>query len=169
MDVQALLAWGCGSGSQRRHVTLGRSARDSDARFRSGRPAQALGLSCLSWMGGNRIQLTVAIATLSSAMLEIRRGQLEPPFCICTQYPSKSRRRPFLYSRSSRVIQQLQLLFPISFCIRVCGTRRRNGLGRLSWLSSPSCSNVTVMVTARVQPRPLKQHVTNRLIRSLPS
>lgn len=39
---------GCGSGSQRRHVTLGRSARDSDARFRSGRPAQALGLSCLT-------------------------------------------------------------------------------------------------------------------------
>lgn len=53
---------GCGSGSQRRHVTLGRSARDSDARFRSGRPAQALGLSCLtdgSWNINN-------IATLSS-------------------------------------------------------------------------------------------------------
>lgn len=123
---------GCGSGSQRRHVTLGRSARDSDARFRSGRPAQALGLSPASRMGAG-ILIILPPCPLAS-MLEIRRGQLEPPFYICAQYPSKSRRVGLFVQPFQQSHPAVATLVANFFLYRVVMDS-----GRLSWLSSPSC------------------------------
>jgi hypothetical protein len=95
-------------------------------------------------------------------MLEIRRGQLEPPFYICAQYPSKSRRVGLFVQPFQQSHPAVATLVANFFLYRAIMDS-----GRLSWLSSPSCFKCDVMVTARVQPRPLKQHVTNRLIRSL--